>query len=127
LLCLLWYLRLNAFCKEDSAMRASDKKFFEILARHGLSVELETMSVAANRTTFGGHSTVTYYGVGQPIPQDVADAIRTEVFPLIAVEKPDFGAQNDGAVISNEILPLGEPSRRDADFAAHCALSHIGQ
>ncbi len=109
-------------------MRPSEQKFLDILARHGLSAEdLETMPVAMNRMTFGGHSKVTFYGVGQPIPQVVADAIQTEVFPLIAVEKPDFGALNDGAIISDEVLPFGEPARRDVAFDQHCRLQHMGE
>ena len=108
-------------------MRTSEQKFFEILARYGLSAELETTPVAANRVTLDGHSKVTFYGVGQPISPEVAEAIRAEVFPFIAAEKPDFGAQNDEAIISDEVLPLGGPARQAAGFAVHCALYDRGK
>lgn len=108
-------------------MRGSDQKFFEILQRHGISPDLGVMSVAMNRSTFGGRQKVTFYGVGQPIPPAVAEDIRVSLFPLIMAEKPDFGASNDGAEISKTVLDRGLPAKQQADFALHCALADAGR
>jgi len=96
----------------------SREKFFEILSRHGLpDSDLKTMTVVMSRRFFGGKSKVTFYGVEKLIPAEVETDIRVEVFPLILVENP-----NTEILVSAEILPLGEPDRRQKAWNSHCDM-----
>ena len=99
----------------------SREKFLEILEQHNIPVDnLETTTVVLHRFFGGGKITYTLYGVGQPIPLPVMDAITSEVFPLIRKESP--GAE---IIVSKEMLPLGEPARRQSAWNAHCAMFHL--
>jgi len=99
----------------------SGERFLQILAEHGISADLDTMPVAMHRETHGGKTNVTFYGVGEPIPEHILRAIRREVFPLL---------ENEGA---NSIrtplkpVPVGEPLRRQEEWNIYCNFFNAGR
>ena len=110
--------------EEESELEPSYReKFFEIMERHGLSVEsLDSMQVVVNAIGSLDAGTVTFYGVGSPIRPSLRQELEAEVFPLIEKERPGYKG-----VISDTVLKPGEPRRRQEDFEAHTRLYHAGQ
>ncbi|MDP2665351.1 MAG: hypothetical protein Q8P23_01725 [bacterium] len=100
----------------NSDKLSSDKKFFEILQRNGVPTVLKTMTVAMRRDTWNGKETMTFCGVGKPVSADVLRAINEEVIPLLELERN--GIYKYEIIVSNEILELGEPARRQASWNA---------
>lgn len=97
-------------------MRNSVQRFFEILEMNGISTRLDDMTVAMHIGLSSGEETVTFQGVGNPIPSEVLRAINEEVIPLLELERN--GIYQYEIVVSDEILALGEPVRRQARWAA---------
>jgi hypothetical protein len=77
-------------------------KFREILLAHGARLD-GPETVAANTRTEGSYAKTTFYGLGEPIPSEVADAIRAEVFPLLdhAAEVSDVVLGVDGHLVAD--------------------------
>ncbi|OHA84732.1 MAG: hypothetical protein A2408_01680 [Candidatus Yonathbacteria bacterium RIFOXYC1_FULL_52_10] len=98
---------------------ASGEKFLEILARNGISTDLDTMAVAMHRERRPGINRVTFYGVGAPIPEDIMRAIRREVFPLLKNE----GTCNRQVEVRTPLkpVPCGEPKKRQDEWDRYCA------
>jgi hypothetical protein len=92
-----------------------EEKFLEILDRHGIPAELETTTIAMNRQLSSGKSIITFYGVGQAIPDNIRREIQTEVFPLV------LDSSGTSIVISNEVLEPGEPRKRQNDWNNYCS------
>ena len=104
-------------------MKNGDEKFLEVLDRFGIHTDLKCSSVAMNRETGGGKVMVTFYGVGKPIPAEVVTAINEEVIPLLVSEEaPGWEYKN---VISDEVLELGAPARRQAGWNEHCQIINM--
>ncbi len=104
-------------------MSASNEKFREILGRHNIPIDLKSQTIAMHRQGVGGNKTVTIYGVGYPIPQEIREEIEKELIPLI---------NNDAApgcrfevLISDRVLPMESPAKSQANWNTHCALASL--
>ncbi|OGG78246.1 hypothetical protein A3A36_02110 [Candidatus Kaiserbacteria bacterium RIFCSPLOWO2_01_FULL_52_12b] len=104
-------------------MKKGDEKFLEVLDRFGIPTDLKCSSVAMNRETGSGKVTATFYGVGKPIPSEIVHAIKTEVIPLLVSEQV-LGWEYEN-VISDEVLKLSEPDRRQDGWNKHCQIINM--
>lgn len=104
-------------------MSKGNKKFLEILDRHGISAYLETMTVAMHRAVSGGKETVGFYGVGQPISAEIVKEINEEVIPLLQAEQA--AGWKYEYEISSEVLEMGAPASRQAGWNEHCKLFNM--
>lgn len=92
----------------------SNDKFLEILERNGLPTGLLDITVGMHKTFQGWKGRVVFYGIGNAIPEDIAEAIKKEVLPLIQSEDP--GCQ---VTFSKEILIPGALSKIESGNEAY--------
>lgn len=93
----------------------SREKFLEILESRRLSTNLKDQPIAMNWKFLSGKNTVTFYGVVNPIPDDVLAEIQSEVVPLILNESPECTI-----IFSEEVIGLGIPQEAQNEFNLFC-------